>query len=72
MTKRPIIVIAGTTASGKSNIAIKLAKKINGVIINADSRQIYKEISIGTAKPTPDRIDNGVFSNSFRFHYAES
>ena len=49
---RPIIVIAGSTASGKSNIAIKLAKNINGVIINADSRQIYKELSIGTARPS--------------------
>ena len=49
---RPIIVIAGSTASGKSNIAIKLAKDINGVIINADSRQIYKELSIGTARPS--------------------
>lgn len=49
---RPIIVIAGPTASGKSNIAIKLAKDINGVIINADSRQIYKELSIGTARPS--------------------
>lgn len=72
MTKRPIIVIAGTTASGKSNIAIKLAKKINGVIINADSRQIYKEISVGTAKPTPDRIDNGVFIIDGIKHYLYS
>jgi len=72
MTKRPIIVIAGTTASGKSNIAIKLVKKINGVIINADSRQIYKEISIGTAKPTPDRIDNGVFIVDGIKHYLYS
>jgi len=72
MTKRPIIVIAGTTASGKSNIAIKLAKRINSVIINADSRQIYKEISIGTAKPTPDRIDNGVFIIDGIKHYLYS
>jgi tRNA dimethylallyltransferase len=50
----PIIVIAGPTASGKSSIAIKLAKEIGGVIINADSKQVYKEISIGTAKPTED------------------
>jgi tRNA dimethylallyltransferase len=52
----PIIVIAGPTASGKSGIAIDLAKEIDGVIINADSRQIYKEISIGTAKPSKEEI----------------
>lgn len=51
MNSHPIIVIAGCTASGKSDIAINLAKELNGVIINADSRQIYKEVSIGTAKP---------------------
>ena len=41
-----IILISGTTASGKSEFAVKLAKKINGEIINADSMQIYKEIKI--------------------------
>lgn len=51
ISSRPIIVIAGPTASGKSSIATRLAKDINGVIINGDSRQIYKEISIGTARP---------------------
>lgn len=49
---KPIIVIAGPTASGKSSLAIKLAKEINGVIINADSRQVYKEMSVGTARPS--------------------
>jgi tRNA dimethylallyltransferase len=53
---KPIIVIAGPTASGKSSVALKLAKDINGVIINADSRQVYKEISIGTAKPDPKEM----------------
>jgi tRNA dimethylallyltransferase len=48
----PIIVIAGPTASGKSNLAIRLAKEIKGKIINADSRQVYKELSIGTGKPS--------------------
>lgn len=55
---RPIIVIAGPTASGKSNIAVELAKKINGVIVNADSRQIYKELSIGTARPSESEMEN--------------
>ena len=53
-----LVVISGATASGKSGIALKLAKKINGVIINADSRQIYKEISIGTAKPSEIDMEN--------------
>ena len=55
---RSITVIAGPTASGKSGIAIDLAKRINGVIINADSRQIYKELSIGTAKPSESEMQN--------------
>ncbi len=49
--KSKIILIAGPTSSGKSNFAIKLAKKINGEIINADSMQIYKELQILTARP---------------------
>lgn len=48
----PIIVIAGPTASGKSDLAIRLAKEIDGEIINGDSRQVYKELSIGTGKPS--------------------
>lgn len=55
---RPIIVIAGPTASGKSQLALNLAKEIDGVIINADSRQIYKEIKIGTARPDDADFDN--------------
>lgn len=51
-----VVVIAGPTASGKSDIGLKLAKVINGYIINADSRQLYKELNIGTAKPQPDNI----------------
>jgi tRNA dimethylallyltransferase len=47
-----LIVILGPTASGKSKLAIKLSKKFNGEIINADSRQVYKGMDIGTAKPT--------------------
>ena len=49
--KSKIILIAGPTASGKSSFAIKLAKKINGEIINADSMQVYKEIKVLTARP---------------------
>jgi len=46
-----IILISGPTASGKSNFAIKVAKKVNGEIINADSMQVYKEFNILTARP---------------------
>ncbi len=49
--KSKIILIYGPTASGKSNFAIKLARKINGEIINADSMQVYKEFKILTARP---------------------
>ena len=46
-----IILISGPTASGKSNFAVKVAKKINGEIINADSMQVYKKLKILTARP---------------------
>ena len=49
--KSKIILIYGPTASGKSNYAIKLSKKIKGEIINADSMQIYKELKILSARP---------------------
>jgi len=50
--EKKIILLAGPTASGKSKLAIKLAKHFNGEIINADSMQIYKEISILTSRPS--------------------
>ena len=49
--KSKIILISGPTASGKSNFAIKLAKKVNGEIINADSMQVYKQLKILSARP---------------------
>lgn len=52
MPKLPkIIVVLGPTASGKTDLGLDLSKKFNGEIINADSRQVYKEMDIGTAKP---------------------
>ena len=51
--KSKIILISGPIASGKSNFAINLAKKVNGEIINADSMQIYKELKILSARPFP-------------------
>lgn len=53
---RKVIVIVGPTASGKTSLSIELAMELNGEIISADSRQIYKELNIGTAKPTPDEL----------------
>lgn len=46
-----IIVILGSTASGKTDLSLALAKKFNGEIVSADSRQVYKKMNIGTAKP---------------------
>ncbi len=54
--KKLLVVIAGPTAVGKTSFAIKLAKHFNSEIISADSRQFYKEISIGTAKPTTQEL----------------
>ena len=55
MSKK-IILLAGPTASGKSKLAIQLAKKLNGEIINADSMQIYKEFSILSSRPSKFEI----------------
>ncbi len=51
-----LIVIIGPTASGKSGLALKIAKKFKGEIVSADSCQIYKEMNIGTAKPTKKEL----------------
>ena len=51
-----IILISGPTASGKSDFAVKIAQKINGEIINADSMQVYKELKILTARPKKKKI----------------
>jgi tRNA dimethylallyltransferase len=51
-----LVVIAGPTAVGKTALSIELAKHYNSVILSADSRQFYKELSIGTAKPTEDQL----------------
>ena len=51
--KSKIILISGPTASGKSHFAIKIAKKIKGEIINADSMQVYKQFKVLSARPNP-------------------
>ena len=53
--KSKIILISGPTASGKSSFAMKVAKKINGEIVNADSMQVYKQLNILTARPKKKR-----------------
>ncbi|HKD74867.1 MAG TPA: tRNA (adenosine(37)-N6)-dimethylallyltransferase MiaA, partial [Ktedonobacterales bacterium] len=50
----PLIALVGPTASGKTALGIALAEALGGEIVGADSRQIYREMEIGTAKPTPD------------------
>ena len=55
--KPQIIIICGPTASGKSSLAISLAKKLNTEIISADSLAIYKRLDIGTAKPTKEELN---------------
>ena len=54
--KKKLIVIGGPTASGKTALAIHLAQQHNTEIVSADSRQFYKEMSIGTAKPTHEEL----------------
>ena len=54
--KSKIVLISGPTASGKSKLAINLAKKINGEIINADSMQVYKQLNILTARPNKNDL----------------
>ena len=65
--KSKIILIYGPTASGKSSFAIKLAKKVNGEIINADSMQIYKQLKILSARPNQKKYQN-IRHHLYGFH----
>lgn len=56
MSKIPLIVVAGPTASGKTSLSIELAKRLNSEIVSADSMQIYKYMNIGSAKPDADEM----------------
>ncbi len=51
-----LIVFCGPTGAGKTSLALQLAQELGGEIISADSRQIYKYMNIGTAKPTPEEV----------------
>lgn len=69
-----LIVIGGPTGSGKTELAIRLARHFNTEILSADSRQFYREMSIGTAKPEPGQLDQARhhFVNSLSIHQAYS
>ena len=54
--KPKIVVIVGPTASGKTKLSIELAKRIDGEVVSCDSMQIYKEMDIGSAKPTIEEM----------------
>ena len=53
---KPLVILAGPTAVGKTALSIKLAKKINGAVISADSMQVYKHMDIGSAKVMPEEM----------------
>lgn len=57
MTEKPILVIAGPTAGGKTELALKIASDFGGEIINADSMQFYRGLDIGTAKPSIEELN---------------
>ncbi|MDB0053776.1 tRNA (adenosine(37)-N6)-dimethylallyltransferase MiaA [Candidatus Pelagibacter sp.] len=65
--KSKIVLISGPTASGKSSFAIKFAKKINGEIINADSMQVYKELKVLSARPSPKNFQK-IRHHLYGFH----
>ena len=65
--KSKIILISGPTASGKSSFAIKIAKKIDGEIINADSMQVYKQLKILSARPDPKQYQK-IRHHLYGFH----
>lgn len=55
--QKTLIVVGGPTASGKTGLAVQIAKYYNTEVVNADSRQFYKELNIGTAKPTEEELE---------------
>lgn len=57
MTKQKVIAVLGPTSSGKTSLSIRIAKKFNGEVISADSRQIYKGLNIGTGKVTYEEME---------------
>ena len=66
-----LLIICGPTATGKSALAVKLAKKYDGEIVSADSRQVYRNLSIGTGKDLPKtakfKFNNNMVGGSYEF-----
>ena len=51
-----LIVICGPTATGKTKLGVALAQRLGGEVVSADSMQVYRDMAIGTARPTPERM----------------
>ena len=72
--KKTLIIIVGPTAVGKTDLCVKIAKLFNTDVVSADSRQFYRELAIGTAKPTVEEMDgvkhHFVDSHSIRDYYS--
>ena len=75
MKKQQVYIIAGPTASGKSGLALDLAEKIDGEIVNADAFQVYDGLQILTARPTlqemqgsVDAADRSILTTALLFH----
>jgi tRNA dimethylallyltransferase len=74
ISSKTLIIIAGPTAVGKTDLCVKLAKLLDTDVVSADSRQFYRELAIGTAKPTPEEMDgvkhHFVDSHSIQDYYS--
>lgn len=57
ISKQPLVVLAGPTASGKTALAVALAKQLGGEVVSADSMQVYEGLRIGTARPLPEELE---------------
>ena len=70
MKQKTVIIIVGATASGKTQLSLQLARQYNTSIISADSRQCFKELNIGVAKPTAEELSSvkHYFINSHSIH----
>jgi tRNA dimethylallyltransferase len=74
ISSKTLIIIVGPTAVGKTDLCVKLAKLLDTEVVSADSRQFYRELAIGTAKPTPEEMDgvkhHFVDSHSIQDYYS--
>src|SRR6476661_2635846 len=72
MSDKPLVIILGPTASGKTKLAVNLAHKFNGEIISADSRQIFREMDIGTSKDLEEYEIDGIQINHHLINIREA